>query len=416
MNNNKKLATNTFFLYILTFSNYFLGLLLYPFMSRVLSVENFGLVGFSMSFVMIFQMIIEYGFGISATAQISQNRDSSKKVNEIVSSVIYSKIFLTFVSIIIFLAVSMIIPMIKQNFLIIVLFIIDAIIKAMMPDFYFRGIEKMKTITIRAVTAKTLSIVLAVIFVRNDSQILYIPISFIVGDLVAVLLSIWMMIKIGVKFYSPNFTIIKKMLSDGFLFFISRISVSINNSLGSFFLGLKFSPASIESGIFAGITKITTAGEMMLAPVNDSIYPHMIKEKDYGLLKKVFLYGGIIWFLGCMTIFIGADVVCSIVLGSKYAFAGKYLRIILINSFFGFFSLFLGYPALSPIGKANYANIAIPIATIINLILCTILWIFNAITLTRVLIIMSLMNIILIAFRGYSLFKYRHLIPKKYVN
>ena len=58
---NTRIVKNTVFLYILTFSNYFLGLILFPFLSRTLSVENFGLVGFSMSFVLIFQMIVEYG-------------------------------------------------------------------------------------------------------------------------------------------------------------------------------------------------------------------------------------------------------------------------------------------------------------------------------------------------------------------
>ncbi|HFI2665000.1 TPA: oligosaccharide flippase family protein, partial [Streptococcus suis] len=67
-----KIAKNTLFLYILTFSNYFLGLMLFPYLSRVLSVEKFGLVGFSMSFVLIFQMIVEYGFSISGTAQIAK--------------------------------------------------------------------------------------------------------------------------------------------------------------------------------------------------------------------------------------------------------------------------------------------------------------------------------------------------------
>lgn len=412
MNTNRRLATNTFFLYILTFSNYFLGLLLYPYLSRVLSVENFGLIGFSMSFVMIFQMIIEYGFSISATADISQNRHDNNRIKEIVSSVMWSKILLSLVSITIFIIVSLIVPMIKNNFLIIGLFIVDSVIKAMLPDFYFRGIEQMKTITIRAVIAKLLSIVLAIIFVKNDNQLIFVPIAFILGDLVALLITFWMMFQQGIVLSTPNYSKIKRMLQEGFLFFVSRISVSINNAMGSFFLGLKFSPVSIESGILAGITRITTAGEMMLAPVNDSIYPHMVKEKDYKLLRKIFVYGGIIWFLGCAIVFVGANTVCTIILGAKYSFAGDYLRILIVNSFFGFFSLFLGYPALSPIGKAAYANLAIPVATIINLTLCLILWIFNAITLTRILIVMSIMNLVLVIFRGTVLYRNRHLISK----
>lgn len=413
MNSNKHIAKNTFFLYVLTLSNYFLGLLLYPFLSRVLSVEKFGLIGFSMSFILIFQMIVEYGFNISTTADISKNRLNIKKVNEIVTSVMWSKVLLSCIAIFIFLGVSLFLSMIKNNILIVGLFLIDSIIKAMLPDFYFRGIEEMKTITIRAVIAKFLCILLAIIFVHSDKQIILVPISFIIGDSIALIITFITMLKKGVRISKPNLPEMYKMLKEGFLFFISRLSVSINNSVGSFFLGLSFSPASIELGILAGITKITTAGEMMLTPINDSVYPHMVKEKDYKLLKKIFIYGGIIWLVGCSIVFIGADTVCNIILGAKYASAGGYLRILMVNSFFAFFSIFLGYPSLSPIGKANYANAAIPIATIINVSACFILWIFNAITLVRILVIMSLMNVILVIIRGLALYKYRYLIPKE---
>ncbi|MGG5328991.1 oligosaccharide flippase family protein [Enterococcus sp. AZ163] len=413
MNTNRRIAKNTFFLYILTLSNYFLGLLLYPFLSRVLSVEKFGLIGFSMSFILIFQMIVEYGFNISTTADISKLRLNTKKVNEIVTSVIWSKILLSGISIFIFAFISLLLPMIGNNILIVGLFLIDSIIKAMLPDFYFRGIEEMKTITIRAVIAKFLCILLAIIFVHSDKQIVLIPISFIIGDSMALIITFIMMFKNGVRISKPNFSEICKMLREGFLFFISRLSVSINNSVGSFFLGLSFSPASVELGILAGITKITTAGEMMLTPISDSIYPHMVKEKDYKLLKKIFIYGGIVWLVGCSIVFLGANTVCSIILGAKYSSAGDYLRILMVNSFFAFFSIFLGYPSLSPIGKANYANAAIPVATIINVLACLMLWIFNAITLVRILVIMSLMNIILVIIRGSAFYKYRYLIPKK---
>ncbi|MFS9605428.1 oligosaccharide flippase family protein, partial [Klebsiella pneumoniae] len=82
-----------------------------------------------------------------------------------------------------------------------------------------------------------------------------------------------MMFKKGVKFTSLSIKSIIEILREGFPYFLSRVSVSINNSIGTFFLGLKFSPSSIETGILSGITKITTAGDMLLTPVNDSIYP-----------------------------------------------------------------------------------------------------------------------------------------------
>ncbi|MBR8678968.1 oligosaccharide flippase family protein [Lactococcus lactis] len=413
MSSKKIIAKNAFFLYVLTFSNYFLGLILYPFLSRVLSVEKFGLVGFSMSFVLIFEMIIEYGFSISITEKVSRNRNNQNKINALISSTIWAKLILIIVSIICFYGSSIFIPMIKNNLLIIGLFFIDSIIKALLPDFYFRGIEDMRTITIRAVTAKLLCFVLVIMFVHGDSEIFLVPISFIIGDFIATMITIITMLRKGVRILTPNISNIYLVLSEGFLFFVSRLSVSINNSVGSFFLGIKFSPSSIQLGILAGITKITSAGENMLSPLNDSIYPHMVKEKDYHLLKKIFIYGGLIWIVGCTIIFIGADSICSILLGAKYSEAGKYLRIILVNTLFAFFSMFLGYPSLSPINKSLYANIALPIATIINIILCIILWLTHNISLVNILLVMSIMNIIMVIIRGGALIKFRRLIPSK---
>lgn len=45
---------NALFLYALTFSNYLIGLFLLPYLSRVLSVEKFGVIGFATSFCLVF--------------------------------------------------------------------------------------------------------------------------------------------------------------------------------------------------------------------------------------------------------------------------------------------------------------------------------------------------------------------------
>lgn len=405
-----KVAKNTLFLYILTFSNYFLGLLLFPYLSRVLSVEKFGLVGFSMSFVLVFQMIVEYGFSISGTAHIAKLQSNKKKTNNAVSTVTYAKLILSLISLVIFLISVFFIEMLRENFLFVSLFILDSFIKALLPDFYFRGIEEMKTITIRAVIAKTLAILLVLIFVSGDQQVIFVPISYILGDFVALVITVGTMMKKGVRFTPINISDIKAILKEGFPYFLSRISVSINNSIGTFFLGLKFSPSSIETGILSGITKITTAGDMLLTPVNDSIYPHMVKNKDYGLLKKIIISGGVIWFLGCGVVFIFADFFCGLVLGPNYTDAGIYLRVLVINTFFGFFSLFLGYPALSPIGKANYANAALPFATVVNVFCYVVLWVTNRISLMNVVIIMSIVNLLMALFRGWALYRNKYLI------
>ena len=156
--NNKshsRIFKNALFLYALTFSNYLIGLLLLPYLSRVLSVEKFGVIGFATSFCLVFQMVVEYGFQLSTTAAISVHRDDKTKnvPNHLDDDVHQAVAGVRRVGL--FLACAMFVNMLRGHFVIILLFFVDSIAKALLPDAYFRGIERMKDITIRAVSAKS---------------------------------------------------------------------------------------------------------------------------------------------------------------------------------------------------------------------------------------------------------------------
>ena len=406
---NSRIANNAFFLYVLTFSNYFIGLLLFPYISRVLSVQGFGLVGFSMAYVLLFQVVVEYGFMISATATISKHRSNSDKVSEIVSTTMYAKFMLVGVSVLLFGISALFVPMVQEHLLIVFLFFISSLLTSLSPDFYFRGIEKMKTITIRTVSIRMLSLLLVVLLVHDDSQIIFIPVAFIFGNLVALLITAITMGKTGVKLRRVQAEQAINSIHGSMMFFFSRLAVSINQSVGAFLIGLKFSPTSVEAGVFAGATRISSASEMMLGPVTDSLYPHMVNKKDYHLFKKVIILGGVIWFLACLVVFIFANEICQIMLGSDYSAAGDLLRVLLFGNFMSFFSNMFGYNALVPIGKSNHANAALLVSAGINIIAYGALWLTDSISLVSVCIVIALTNLIVFSYRGFVFWKNRHL-------
>lgn len=403
------LVKNGFFLYILTFSNYFIGLLLFPYISRVLSVQGFGLVGFSMSYVLAFQVIVEFGFMISATAAISKHRSDSEKVSEIIATTMYAKYILAAISVALFGLTALFVPMVREHLLIVSLFLASSLLSAMLPDFFFRGVEQMKTITVRAVGIRALSLLLVIVFVHNESQIILIPVAFIIANALSLAIAIITMSKAGVKLKRVQAMQAIASIRESMAFFFSRLAVSVNQSIGAFLLGLKYSPTSIETGIFAGATRISLASEMMLAPVSDSIYPHMVHKKDYRLFRKVILVGGILWFVGCLVAFVFANTICAIILGPDYAVAGDYLRILLLGNFMAFFSNMFGYNALTPIGKSNHANIALLASAAVSVIICSLLWLTNSINLVSVCSVVALTNFIVFGYRGAVFWKNRHL-------
>ena len=404
-----KIIKNGLYLYILTFSNYFIGLLLFPYISRVLSVEGFGLVGFSMAYVLVFQVIVEFGFMISATAKISKNRTDLYMVSEIISSTMLAKIILSLISIFIFCLSAIFVPTVRDHSLIVFLFLVSAILAAMVPDFYFRGIENMKTIAIRTIVIRSISLILIVALVDDDSQILLIPSSFIFGNLIALTVTLVAMHKKGTKFRKVKIKQAIDSIINSFMFFLSRIAVTIHQFVGAFLIGFKFSPTSLEAGLFTGATRISLASEMMLMPVSDSLYPHMVNKKDYGLFRRVVTIGGVIWFFACLFVFIFANYICGFILGPDYNAAGDLLRILLFGNFIAFFSNMFGYNALVPIGKSNQANIALLVSAGLSLLAYGLLWALDSINLISVCTVMAFANFTVFGYRGTVFWSNRHL-------
>ena len=393
---------NALFLYALTLSNYLIGLLLLPYLSRVLSVEKFGVIGFATSFCLVFQMVVEYGFQLSTTATISAHRDDKAKMSRIISTMTYTKLLLACVASAVFLACAMFVDMLRGHFVIILLFFVDSIAKALLPDAYFRGIERMKDITIRAVSAKSGILVATLLFVKGDDTLIIYPVSMIVFDTIALLWAFSLLKHDGLKATGTTMREMLEALKDSFWFFISRISVSINGSLGSIFLGMRYSPESVEMGLYSGATKLSSAGEQMIPP-------SMVNKKDYRLFYRIVLRGGILWFLACALVEVLATPLCVLILGGQYASAGGFLRILMVGVFFGYFSFMFGYPALSPIGKSTWANAAIMVSAIVNLTACAVLWLTGNITPLTVCVVFSSTNITTFIVRFSAFMKFKNL-------
>ena len=96
-----------FFLKSIT-TSYILPLITFPYLIRVLGIEKFGLIMFAQATMYYFEILIDFGFNLSATREVALNSKKPNKLNEIISAVFSIKfILLLFASLILVVIINL---------------------------------------------------------------------------------------------------------------------------------------------------------------------------------------------------------------------------------------------------------------------------------------------------------------------
>ena len=168
--NSKKgiLLKNTIMLYILQFSTYLLSFIVVPYETRVLGPEFYGKLGVAMSIMVYFQLIIDFGFILSATEDVSRNRDDKDYLRRIFSAVTLSKLVLTAISFVVLLVLCQLISRWHDDLVFYVLFFAATAVNSLIPDYLYRGLEEMTAITVRTVLIKLFFTLMSMLEVMFD--------------------------------------------------------------------------------------------------------------------------------------------------------------------------------------------------------------------------------------------------------
>lgn len=402
----KVVASNSIYLFMLTFSNYFLYLLTIPYQTRTLGPEVFGLVGFAMAAVAYFKIAVDFGFMISATEKISLHRDNQSKVSKILSDVLHAKLWLTVLSMAIMLLLFAFVPVFRDNFILFTLFFVGAVAKSFQPDFVYRGIEKMRTIAVRTVTIQGAFLALMFALVKSPEDVLWVPALDAIGSVAALLFTAKHLKSMGLTIHKSSAKDTLTVLKEGLWFFYSRIATNIYTATNIFVIGLIHGSSSQILGLYTAADRLATAGKQAVTPVVDSMYPYMVRRKDFRLMKRVLLIGSIVMVTGCTFVAVFANDISAIIFGHDYYGAGEYLRVLTIVVFLSFPSMLLGFPVLSPLGLAKHANISNIIAALSQIIQIIILFVTDSLSVINICIITCITEVVALSYRAYTVFMY----------
>ena len=116
LNFDNKFLKNSFYMYLLTFAKIIMPFITLPYLTRVLSVETYGVVVYVKSILRYVQLVIDFGFLLSVTKEIvlAKKANNWKLISHIISTTLVTRVFLGLVSLIIFVFLINVVPILTK--------------------------------------------------------------------------------------------------------------------------------------------------------------------------------------------------------------------------------------------------------------------------------------------------------------
>ncbi|MDN4832798.1 oligosaccharide flippase family protein [Ligilactobacillus salivarius] len=400
-----KVTKNTIMLYIMNIAQLILPLVTLPYLTRVLTVDNYGVVNYVKSIMTYMQIIIEFGFILSATKDIVKAGNDKKIIGEITGNVILGKILLSLLSLIVLIIFTIFVPILKNNVAFTMLSFIPIFLSTFLIDFFFRGIEKMEVITIRYIVMKSISTLLTFLFVRGNGDLLMIPILDIIGNVVAILL-VWKEVyKLGIKLSFGTMKDIWNSIADSFLYFISSMASTAFGALNTLLVGILLS--SKEVAYWSLAMQILGAIQALYTPINNGIYPEMVKERKFSLIIKVIKIFMPVVFIGCLIILLFSKPILFVIGGIKYLEMSYLIKLLIPVIIFSFPAMLFGWPVLGAIDKVKETTTTTVVTTIVQVVGLIVLMLVGEFTLVNIALLRGGTEFILLTSRLYFINKFK---------
>jgi len=374
ISNNKVLVKNFTSLSLLQLANYIFPVITLPYLVRVLGPEKYGLINFAAAFSAYFVIITDYGFNLSATQEISVNRNDKEKVSEIFSSVLTIKIILFFLSSGIFFLIVNMFELFSNDAGLYSIMFIGVVGIVLFPLWVYQGVEKMKYILIINVAIRSVTIVSIFLLVKVENDYLLLAVIYTITQVMTGITGLFFAIrKFDLRYLFPSKVQLLEQLKKGWNLFLSSIWINLYTTSNVFILGL-FAPNSVV-GYYSAADKVRIAFQGILSSMSQSVFPYVNKllaesyQKFISFNRKLLKISVMIGIIISSSLFLFAEPIVKIVLGNEYSPSVIVLRIIAWLPLIIFLSNVFGIQTMLPLNYQKKFSQILFLAALINLMI-----------------------------------------------
>lgn len=371
-----KIAHNAASLYAVQACRKLIPLVTIPYLARVLGPSGWGDVAYAQSMGDFIAIFAEFGFLLSATRDLAQNRDSKEACGLIAGGTLGAQAFLSMLGVLAAWAVSTQVPLLRSHPKLLCAGLVYGAAQGISPLWLFQGLERLALASSLEVCCKISGLAAIFLFVHAPSDEWKILVFQSFTPVVTSFVGIWMAYRL-LSFRIPTFAMIWHALRTGWPMFLMRSGMATYSTANVLILAM-FAPASVV-GYYASAEKLSKAILGLLLPIRDSFYPRLShlaayapKENERLTRISAWIEGGCGLVLSVVT-FSCAGIIVRTVFGKSFGAAIPILEILAVLPFIFSLADAIGFQSLLPAGKESLVTKAIVAGALVNLSLAVFL-------------------------------------------
>ena len=402
---NSTVAKNFVSLSLLQVANYVFPLITLPYITRIFGPELYGLINFATSFIAYFTLIVNYGFDLSASRDIAQNRDNWANIEKIFNNVLFSKVLLFLVSALVFFITLFSVAKINQYKILYLIMFLGVGGNVFFPTWFFQGIEKLNLTAIFTFIIRLIFTLLVFLLIKSKNDYLLYPVTTLIGQIIVSIISLWLIQKTyKIKIKLPLLTDIWKTLKNDAKIFYTTVVINLYTTTNFVMLG--FLAGDYDVGIYSAAYKIVIIIMSIISgPLSQSLYPSIgktfAKSRELGIIKvyKALIFVIPLTLIPSVVIFLFPDLIIHALYGHKFDSAIETLKLLAFAPLIIGLSNVFGIQGLLNLKLDGFVTIVTTIGAIMGLTLnfifvpiykyngTAISWLITEITITILMII-----------------------------
>lgn len=369
MTNSKSIKKNTLFNFLLSFASILFPLITTPYVSRILNIEDIGIINQGSVFSTLFINLISLGLSGYGAREIARNRDDKVKLNKIFFSVITLHIFAFFIGAFFYLNITFLFvaeKKIKQIYLI-YFFLVAA--NPFSIEWFYTGLEEFKYISIRSICVKIFIFIMLFFFVRTSQDFLRYAVLLVAAQSLNSIYNIIHARKyISFEFFQLN---LKTVLFGSKYFYLQTLVAICYQNINQLILG---NSDKVQLALYVRATTLAAVVSSCVTPIMNAVKPrleHIIsndKLKYEAYINNCFSFVMIVLVPLCFGMAALSKNIMLLFGGEQFFLGGDVLQIVAFSTLISNLSVFFNNIISIPAGfekNTFFGNISVAIFSLI---------------------------------------------------